>query len=123
MMWRGADAAWTQKSVKLQTSMGAVFSRLGGIIAEQKKYVWYASITIIVSSALQMIPPVATKYVIDRAGLEPQIPFYCQAEGAAHTCQFAQQRIPPLLFESDHEAEKEPVAVFLFCSLGNVPGE
>ena len=65
MMWRGADAAWSQKSVKLQTSMGAVFARLGGIIAEQKKYVWYASITILVSSALQMVPPVATKYVID----------------------------------------------------------
>src|SRR4029077_11495047 len=62
---RGADAAWTQKSVKLQTSMGAVFARLGGIIAEQQKYVWYASITILVSSALQMVPPVATKYVID----------------------------------------------------------
>ena len=65
MMWRGADAAWTQKSVKLQTSMGAVFSRLGTIIAEQKRYLVYATITILLSSALQMIPPIATKYVID----------------------------------------------------------
>ena len=65
MMFRGADAAWTQKQVKLRTSMGAVFSRLGTIIAEQKRYLVYATITILVSSALQMIPPIATKYVID----------------------------------------------------------
>jgi ABC-type multidrug transport system fused ATPase/permease subunit len=65
MMWRGADAAWAQKQVKLQTSMGAVFSRLGTIIAEQKRYLVYATITILLSSALQMIPPIATKYVID----------------------------------------------------------
>lgn len=65
MMWRGADAAWTQKQVKLQTSMGAVFSRLGTVIAEQKRYLVYGTITILLSSVLQMIPPIATKYVID----------------------------------------------------------
>jgi hypothetical protein len=65
----------------------------------------------------------ATKHFIDRAGLEPQIPFYRQAKGAARTCELAQQRIPPLLFEADHEAEQQAVPVFLFCSFGNVPGE
>ena len=65
----------------------------------------------------------ATKYFIDRTGLEPQVPFYRQAQRAARARNFAQQRISPLLFESDHQSEEKLIAVFLFGSLGNEPGE
>jgi subfamily B ATP-binding cassette protein MsbA len=66
MMWqRGENAVWAQQKYELQSSMGEVLARLGTIIANQKKYLVWAAITIVVSSALQMVPPIATKYVID----------------------------------------------------------
>lgn len=61
----GANAVWAQEKVELQTSMGAILRRLGETIAGQKRQVFIATITIILSSALQMIPPEATRYVID----------------------------------------------------------
>jgi ABC-type multidrug transport system fused ATPase/permease subunit len=67
MMWRGggANAVWAQEKYELQTSMGEVLRRLGEVLASQKRYVFFATLTIIVSSGLNMIPPLATKYVID----------------------------------------------------------
>src|SRR5947209_1176697 len=65
MMFRGADAAWAQQKFELHSSPGEILGRVGEVIASQRKYLLYATITIIVSSALQMIPPLATKYVID----------------------------------------------------------
>jgi ABC-type multidrug transport system fused ATPase/permease subunit len=45
--------------------MGEVLRRLGEVVADQRRYVLFAIITISISSGLQMIPPVATRYVID----------------------------------------------------------
>ncbi|HVC35053.1 MAG TPA: ABC transporter ATP-binding protein, partial [Chloroflexota bacterium] len=65
MRWGGANAVWAQERVELQSSMGEILRRLGEIIATQKRQIILAMITIMLSSALQMIPPEATKYVID----------------------------------------------------------
>jgi len=66
--WRGGGAAgavWAQEKYELKTSMGEVVGRLGTVLASQKKYGIYAAASILLSSAFQMVPPVATKYVID----------------------------------------------------------
>ncbi len=65
MHWHGANAVWAQQKYELQTSMGEILGRIGEVIAEKRRYLVYAVLTIILSSALQMVPPVATKYVID----------------------------------------------------------
>ncbi len=67
MRWHGggANAVWAQEKYQLQTSMGEVLRRLGEVVAAQKRQMLIATITIILSSALQMIPPAATRYVID----------------------------------------------------------
>ncbi len=67
MRWMGggANAVWAQEKPHLETSMGEILRRLGEVIAGQKKQVGLAIITIVCSSALQMIPPEATRYVID----------------------------------------------------------
>ncbi len=67
MRWHGggANAVWAQEKYQLQTSMGEILRRLGEVIAAQKRHVFIATVTIILSSALQMIPPAATRYVID----------------------------------------------------------
>lgn len=61
----GAGAVWAQEKPTLQTSMGEILRRLGEVVASQKRHLIYATITIVISSALQMIPPEATRYVID----------------------------------------------------------
>src|SRR5690242_15486357 len=61
----GVNAVWAQEKTELQSSMGEILRRLGEVVADQKRYVLFAIITISLSSGLQMIPPVATKYVID----------------------------------------------------------
>lgn len=66
-MWRGGagQPVWATDKYRLQSSLREILGRLGQVIAPQRRYLGYAAITIVVSSALQMIPPVATKYVID----------------------------------------------------------
>jgi len=61
----GVNAVWAQEKYGLQSSMGEIVRRLAEVVAEQKRYVVFATITITVSSGLQMIPPIATRYVID----------------------------------------------------------
>jgi ABC-type multidrug transport system fused ATPase/permease subunit len=67
MRWGGGgpNAVWAQEKYQLQTSMGEILRRLGEVIAAQKRHVLIATVTIILSSALQMVPPAATRYVID----------------------------------------------------------
>jgi len=68
MRWMGgggANAVWAQEKPHLNTSMGDILRRLGETIAGQKRQVVLAIGTITLSSALQMIPPEATRYVID----------------------------------------------------------
>ncbi|MGH2458997.1 MAG: ABC transporter ATP-binding protein [Chloroflexota bacterium] len=67
MRWMGggANAVWAQEKPHLETSMGEILGRLGETVAGQKRQVLIAICTIILSSALQMIPPEATRYVID----------------------------------------------------------
>jgi ATP-binding cassette subfamily B protein len=66
MMWRqGADAVWAKEQTGLRTSMGEVIARMGEVIAPVRKYSYWALVTIVLSSVLQMVPPAATKYVID----------------------------------------------------------
>jgi ABC-type multidrug transport system fused ATPase/permease subunit len=61
----GVNAVWAQEKYQLQTSMGEILHRLGEVVASQKRQIIFAIITILASSALQMIPPAATRYVID----------------------------------------------------------
>lgn len=66
MRWMGGgQPVWAQEKYQLQSSMGEILRRLGEVIATQKRQLLIATITIVVSSALQMIPPEATRYVID----------------------------------------------------------
>ncbi|MBX6770460.1 MAG: ABC transporter ATP-binding protein [Chloroflexi bacterium] len=66
MRWGGGvNAVWAREKPTLQTSMGEVLRRLGEIVADQKRNLVFATVTILVSSGLQMIPPAATRYVID----------------------------------------------------------
>src|SRR6266852_2966172 len=66
MMWRsGADSVWAQQKYELRSGMGEIVRRMGEVIKPVRRYAYYALLTIFMSSALQMIPPVATKYVID----------------------------------------------------------
>src|SRR4051795_9276454 len=65
MMFRGADSALVQPKYELQSSLGEILRRCGQIILPQRRMMLYATLTIIASSVLQMVPPVATRYVID----------------------------------------------------------
>jgi ATP-binding cassette, subfamily B, bacterial MsbA len=66
-MMRGGpqNAVWAGDKYRLQSSMGEIFRRLGEVLSAHKRYMIYAITTVVASSALQMIPPLATRYVID----------------------------------------------------------
>jgi ABC-type multidrug transport system fused ATPase/permease subunit len=67
MMFRqqGANAVWAQEKSDLSRPLGELLGRLGQILAADTKYSFYAIAAMVASSALQMIAPLATKYVID----------------------------------------------------------
>ena len=61
----GPGSLMVREKAELQSSMGDILRRLAEVVASQKRYMFIALGTILVSSALQMVPPVATRYVID----------------------------------------------------------
>ena len=61
----GTGALMAREKAELQSSMGEILRRLAEVIASQKRFLFIALTTILVSSGLQMIPPEATRYVID----------------------------------------------------------
>jgi subfamily B ATP-binding cassette protein MsbA len=61
----GHGTLLAREKAELQTSVGEVVRRLAEVVSSQKRKVFIAVTTIVVSSALQMVPPEATRYVID----------------------------------------------------------
>jgi subfamily B ATP-binding cassette protein MsbA len=64
-MMRGGPGVWAQERHELRTPVGVLLRRVGEIVGEQRRTLSTALLTVLVSSALQMVPPYATRYVID----------------------------------------------------------
>ena len=64
-MMRGGAGVWAQEKHELRTPVGVLLRRLGDIVGEQRRTLTIALLTVLFSSALQMVPPYATRYVID----------------------------------------------------------
>lgn len=62
-----ATAHLMHEKAQLQTSPWVILRRLGGVLAEQKKMLWYSIATVVAASVLQMVAPIMTKWIIDTA--------------------------------------------------------
>ena len=71
-MMRGGGGNWAtahlmQEKAQLHTSPWVILRRLGSVLAEQKKLLWFAIATVVAASVLQMFAPIMTKWIIDTA--------------------------------------------------------
>ncbi len=53
--------------VKLQMPLTILLRRMGGLMASQRKFLFIACFTVLFASAINMVPPFATKWVVDNA--------------------------------------------------------
>src|SRR5919197_4609021 len=61
----GYMAAWLEKPQR-KSSAWQILRRLGGVLGEQKRHMVWALLTVIAASGLNMVPPWATRYIIDQ---------------------------------------------------------
>lgn len=79
MMRGGGPGVWASEKVELKTPLPQLLRRLGETLGEHKRVLIQALVTLIVASALQMVPPYLTRYVVDhvipsaRGGMIPLI--------------------------------------------------
>jgi subfamily B ATP-binding cassette protein MsbA len=64
-MMRGGPGVWAEAKHELRTPVGVILRRLGEVVGEERRTLTLALLTVLLSSALQMVPPYATRYVID----------------------------------------------------------
>ena len=64
-MMRGGPGVWAQEKREIRTPLTVLLPRIGGVLGEFKRQMFWALGTILVSSALQMVPPYVTRHVID----------------------------------------------------------
>ncbi len=65
MMRGGGPGVWAREKAELKTPLGQLLGRIGGVLGEFKKALFWALATLIFAALLQMIPPYATRYVVD----------------------------------------------------------
>ncbi len=61
----GGPGLWAQAKPTLQSSPWVILRRLGGVIAEYHRALLFSFVLMLLAAGLQMIPPVATRYVVD----------------------------------------------------------
>jgi ABC-type multidrug transport system fused ATPase/permease subunit len=64
-MMRGGPGVWAQEKRELSTPVSVLVRRLGEVVGEQRRTLTGAVLTVLVASALQMVPPYLTRYVVD----------------------------------------------------------
>jgi ABC-type multidrug transport system fused ATPase/permease subunit len=75
----GGPGVWAEEKRELKTPLPQLLRRLGEMLGAHKRVLFEAMATLIVASALQMVPPYLTRYVVDnvipsaRGGLIPLI--------------------------------------------------
>jgi subfamily B ATP-binding cassette protein MsbA len=65
MMRGGGPGVWANEKVELKTPLPQLLGRIGELLGEHKRALFGSMATLIVASALQMVPPYLTRYVVD----------------------------------------------------------
>jgi ABC-type bacteriocin/lantibiotic exporter with double-glycine peptidase domain len=65
MMRGGRAGVWASEKRELKTPLPAAARRIGEVLGEHKASCSQSMATLIVASALQMVPPYLTRYVVD----------------------------------------------------------
>ncbi len=64
-MMRGGPGVWATEQRKITTPLPVLLGRLGEVIGEYRQTLTRAIATVAIASALQMVPPYLTRYVVD----------------------------------------------------------
>jgi subfamily B ATP-binding cassette protein MsbA len=65
MMRGGGPGVWANEKQELKTPLRELLVRIGEVLGEHRRSLLSAMATLIVASALQMVPPYLTRYVVD----------------------------------------------------------
>ncbi|HEY3108080.1 MAG TPA: ABC transporter ATP-binding protein, partial [Chloroflexota bacterium] len=65
MMRGGGPGVWATEKVELKTPLKQLLGRIGEMLGEHKRMLFSSMATLIIASALQMVPPYLTRYVVD----------------------------------------------------------